>query len=337
MNDLHPHWQSTGDEDPLAKFLPREADTRSTGSSEPEPAGVHIAVKSASRLPAAILGVAIFTIAGVTVSGGWQDVMQALRSGTWHVLTAQIGSFPSKRSSLSSVSNTLSPVEIRISAHDGFQPEIVMVRPGQQIIWVNDQSIPHIITSQTLRDGSGAYLNTPAIFPGATATFTVGPREPDRRHSIASTTDQTLIGTIDVNSRAEKASSSSPKAPLGRLDDVELPSVQRNTDRKTSSSSLSKETSATTSSAMQQAPTSPVSPMEIEANPYANMPATIDMFAPQDTTYQATALSQNVIAPETPQVKKQPDTGPGLWTVCLISIAILLGVTRKYFVRPIAG
>ena len=36
-------------------------------------------------------------------------------------------------------------------------------------------------------------------------------------------------------------------------------------------------------------------------------------------------------APEMPAVHEQPNTGPGLWAVCVMSLAVLWGMTRKYF------
>ncbi len=312
MTDLHPHWHSDDDTSHRSEpGLPAEA---------PDLPGVRISVRPASRLPAAIAGIAVFTIVGITLAGGWQ------------ALTAQIGSGTTgSGTTASSLPGDLAPVEIHISTSNGFQPETVTVKPGQRIIWINDQSIPHILTSQTLRDGSGAYVNTPAVFPGATVTFTVGAREPDGQHTITSTTDQTLIGTVEVSLRATQASSSPRKAPFGNLDGVKLPSGQGKVGTKNSSSKSP--TAATPSptrllpAAAEQIPP-PLAPMDPQSTLYANRPATIDVFAPQDFPYSA-----NVIAPDTPQSKEQPNTGPGLWAVCLMSIAVLWGATRKYFRR----
>lgn len=334
MTDLHPHWHSTGDDEGVIR----------PSAPEPEPVsesgGVHINIQPASRLPAAIAGIAIFTVLGITLAGGWRAVSDTF--------TAQVGG---SGSSTSSSAGALTPVEIHISGSSGFQPESVTVRPGQQIIWINDQSIPHILTSQTLRDGSGAYVNTPAIFPGARITFTVGPRETNRQHIVTSTTDQTLVGTVIVSASGPgKASSSSRKAPFGTTDGVNLPSGQgtaktggSGTPGRTAKSSpaAGKKSSSgaqpTVSGGNSSPPAVPPSPqvpaaMDPAANPYAGgTPTTIDVFTPQDVAY--TPAPDDVIAPETPAAKAQPDTGPGLWAVCLMSLAVLWGATRRYFRR----
>lgn len=334
MTDLHPHWHSTDDgtarpsgpePEPGPAEGPESLGVARDKLRRREPGAVRIAVKPASRLPAAIAGIAVFTVIGITLAGGWQ------------ALTAQIsgGATESGMSELSS-SGDLPPVEIHIRSSDGFQPANVTVKPGQTIVWINDQSIPHILTSQTLRDGSGAYLNSPAIFPGATATFTVGPREQDGQHTITSTTDQTLIGTVEVSARAAQASSSPRKAPLGTLDGVRLPSGQGSIG--TTNSSPSKSSKAALSAKLSSArllpaaaeqTSPPLAPVDPQSILYANAPTVgIDVFAPQDFPYAA-----SVIAPNTPTVREQPNTGPGLWAVCLMSIAVLWGVTRKYFRR----
>lgn len=324
MTDMHPHWQSISDDDQSPQFA--SGGPIKTGTSQPsmERRGSRISVKPASRLPAAIVGISIFAVVSITVAGGWQ------------ALTAQIGGGHGGGASASSESvQNIPPVEIHIGS-TGFQPATVTVRPGQLIIWINDQFIPHIITSQTLRDGSGAYLNTPAVFPGDTATFTVGPREPDRQHDIASTTDQTLIGAVIIkNSGAVNSSSSrSRRAPFGNTDGVNLPSGDGRAGKKTSSTSKASRPSKIASSATRSAISQehPVAPMDADSDKNDGSPATLDVFAPHDAPYPDT-VPQDVIAPETPAAMEQPNTGPGLWAVCFMSIAVMWGSTRKYFRR----
>lgn len=321
MTDMHPHWQSISDDDQSPQFASGGPLKTETCPASIERRGSRISVKPASRLPAAIVGISIFTVVSITVAGGWQ------------ALTAQIGNQGGGATSSSESVQDLPPIEIHIGS-TGFKPATVTVKPGQQIIWINDQFIPHIITSQTLRDGSGAYLNTPAVFPGDTATFTVGSREPDRQHDIVSTTDQMLVGTIIVKSSGAVNSSSSSRsrrAPLGNTDDVNLPSGEGRAGKKMPSASKSSRSSKIASSAIEQEHA--VAPMDADADRNGGSPATLDVFAPNDASYSET-VSQDVIAPETPAIREQPNTGPGLWAVCLMSIAVMLGMTRKHFIRP---
>ncbi|NOS68228.1 MAG: hypothetical protein HOO67_07800 [Candidatus Peribacteraceae bacterium] len=343
-DDLHPHWHSTPDDDgavhPSDGACPAEL-------AESERSGVHISVQPASRLPAAIAGIAIFTLVGVTLAGGWQAVSQAL-------LSAQVGG-PGSSASPAVAPELLAPVLIHIGAGGGFEPASVTVKPGQEIIWINDQSIPHILTSQTLRDGSGAYLNTPAIFPSSQISFIVGPKEIDRTHAVTSTTDQTLAGTVIVSTGGPaKASSSSRKAPLGNTDGVNLPSGQGSVNggggakssasaKKSSSSKQASVSGGNTSGGNVTGgnlsdPAQPAPPLiDPFQDPYANSQSggssTIDVFTPQDITPVNSAPNENVIAPDTPAAREQPNTGPGLWAVVLMTLAVLWGVTRKYFVR----
>ncbi|MBI2636429.1 hypothetical protein HYW84_03860 [Candidatus Peregrinibacteria bacterium] len=323
MTDMHPHWQSTSDDDQSPQFASGGRLKAETCPASQERRGSRISIKPASRLPAAIVGISIFTVVSITVAGGWQ------------ALTAQIGNQGGGASSSSESVQDLHPIEIHIGSA-GFQPTIVTVKPGQQIIWINDQFIPHIITSQTLRDGSGAYLNTPAIFPGDTATFTVGSREPDRQHDIASTTDQTLLGAVIVKAsgavNSSSSSSRSRRAPFGNTDGVNLPSGEGRAGKKTSAASKPSRLSKISSSAAQSAifQEHPVAPMDDDSEKKDGSPATLDVFAPHDAPY-SNIVSQDVSAPETPATMEQPNTGPGLWAVCFMSIAVMWGATRKYF------
>lgn len=324
-------------------------------------------------MPAAVVGIVAFAVLGFSLAGGWQAM-------TAQVTPAPEGGAPAASSAASSVG----VLKIRITTN-GFQPANATGRPGQKITWTNEQSIPHILTSQTLRDNSGAYLNTPAIFPGGNASFIIGETEPDREHTITSTTDELLIGTVTV-SAAVATSSKSSKQPLGSLDGVNLPSGQgsstsrsvgRPTAVKKKSSSSAKSIAALGGSsasaqsgqssaavAMHSAASSqPVSSAQssfasTDSGYGAGAGTPLDAYAPapsQPPVYQPAApvtvpapvpvaqdpypqpLIGSVIednyAPPSPQPLEGPHTGPGLWVVSAMSIALLWYGTKKYFMR----
>ena len=333
MTDLHPHWHSTPDNE----------NVRRKPTDVPKTAGnpVRVSVRSASRMPGATAGIVVFALIGFTIAGGWQALSVTDMSGMWNALTAQIGTTGSSESSAVAVAD-LPAVEIHITGTSGFQPETVTVKPGQKITWINDQSIPHILTSQTLRNGSGAYLNTPAIFPGARESFTVGPNEPYRQHEIASTTDQTLHGTVAVSNSGESASASSKKAAFGGTDGLDLPSGE-GTMKPFSSSSRSSSVRAVQPTPVVVAPppgTQP--PQEIPGSgaapvfppeTFPGAPPTLDVFGGGNPLDAQLHGAENNFPPVTPEPLEQPHTGPGLWVVGAVSVAALWWMTRKYFVR----
>lgn len=309
MTDLHPHWRATGDEN----AVPVRVAAPAAGAT------ARITVRPASRMPAAVISMLLISGIGITAVGGWQALRGQVGSGSGSAIP---------KSSSSSSRRMDKPAQVHI-IETGFSPPDITVRPGQQIVWYNDQTIPHILTSQTLRDGSGAYLNTPAIFPGSLATFTVGTFETDKRHAYGSTTDPTLVGSIVV-SAAGASSRSSAKPFGGGLNDVPLPSGQGSSGRGTiarpsSSTSSRKIASSSRTSAGGTAASSP------------SAGSTLESFAPPPTTAApiTNTPAQN-IAPANPAPPSQAETGPEVWIVVGLSVAALYAGTRRYF-RSVEG
>lgn len=272
-------------------------------------------------MPAAIVGIVLFAVVGFTVAGGWDAI------------NAQVGGGGQSSSSLAgstASAGVSTAVEIHITM-TGFEPASVSVRPGQKITWFNEQDIPHILTSQTLRDGSGSFLNTSAIFPNGKISFTVGAQEQPKQHVITSTTDGTLKGTVIVSltAAAPGSSSSSKKAPLGSLDGVNLPTGQGGAQTGATASSRSSSNAASVAVTGTVPP--PVAPIPTQNPLSGGTVQTFDTFAPPSTIIPS-QTPQN-FAPVTPAPAEQPHTGPGLWVVALMSVTILWRVTRKYFVR----
>ncbi len=327
MTDLHPHWHSTSDDDASGA----SAAAQSRSSTGP----VRVSITPASRLPAAVVGIFAFAVIGFSVAGGWESL------SSFGAFTAQVGG---SSSTAPAASAALPVVEIRITPTGGFQPQAPIVRPGQTVAWINEQSIPHILTSQTLRNASGNYLNTPAIFPGTGVSFTVGPQEPDREHFVMSTTDQALVGSVIVSSsgQAVSTSSASGNAPFGGTAGVNLPSGQGTTSSKSSTTKVSKFRQSSSPSVapviinpppVESPPVTPT-PVPVDSNPFSGPPQTFDMYGLPQNQYQEPLPSQDSYAPLSPEPLEQPHTGPGLWAVCLMSMGVLWGMTRKYFMKP---
>jgi plastocyanin len=152
MMQLHPHWQSTGQED--------------------EPPGhavrIPIAVSSPSRRPAACAGILLFFGIGFF-----------LLRGLWFEEALQTR-----------------PVVIRITAN-GVEPPVVSASAGGEIAWVNDDTVPHVLTSQTMPT-TGGPLVTPLLFPGERYSAVLAPDAEPGRHAYASQTSAAIVGDIIV-------------------------------------------------------------------------------------------------------------------------------------------
>ncbi len=197
MTELHPHWRSTGDQ----SDAPR---TRNSGTH------VKIEGQSVSRAPAAIVGILVVLATGFTLFRGWELI-------DFNVLGQAGGS-----ASVSSSSSSSAGAMIRI-APNGIAPTSIVAAAGSLVTIVNNDSVPHIFTSKTLRDGSGKVLETPAIFAGTSYSFRIYADEVSGEHKISSTTTVNYVVTFMLVP-APKASSSAGAKPLGSLDDVPLPS-----------------------------------------------------------------------------------------------------------------
>ncbi|MDD4318813.1 MAG: hypothetical protein PHW10_00590 [Candidatus Peribacteraceae bacterium] len=171
MTGLHPRWHATGEDLP-----PRSREELLA----PDAAPVRIPVASAavSRLPSAVLGILLVTGIGILYAGG-----NLFRIG-WGALGGPSLDFPMQ-------------MDIRITAA-GLDPAEADVRPGQTVVWHNEQELPHILQSATVQDQSGNYLYSPAIFPGSTYAFMVSPSLEPGRHDYASLTSQDVIGALIV-------------------------------------------------------------------------------------------------------------------------------------------
>ncbi len=166
MTSIHPRWHATDsdshEEQPvrIVHAAPKK-EQRSTPS---------VASKSVSRRPAAMVGIALTAMIGFAMVQGITTLRGALTSSTG--------------------------TEVHLTK-DGAVPPVITVMPGEQLTWINDDEIPHILSSDTLKMENGL-LDSPAIFPGATYTETVAPDAAVKTHDYYSKTSSLVSGQVIV-------------------------------------------------------------------------------------------------------------------------------------------
>ncbi len=165
--------------------------------------------------------------------GGWSAILSQLPSGT-------ASSSSSSSSGPANVTVTVSP--------EGITPATINAKTGDTVTMVNNDTVPHIFESQTLRDGSGNVLLTPSIFAGDSASFTIFKNEVAGQHAVYSQMTPALALSIFLSVPAATEQSDSNFG--GPLNDIPLPGE---TDRGTTGSSASS-VSSVQSSATSSAP-----------------------------------------------------------------------------------
>ena len=179
MSDIHPHWQTNEPDDG------REVSVDSMGPNI-GPQRIAIGGKEVSRRPAAIAGMLLVVGAAFIFYRGVDGLAGSLGSS--------------------------SALLVHIT-ESGLDPEEILVRPGDTITWINDQSIPHILESDTLCDSVGSCLHTATLFTGESDSFTVSEDIPLGTYEYFSTTAESIVGTIVISGAGASESSSSETVP----------------------------------------------------------------------------------------------------------------------------
>jgi len=170
---MHPHWQATDDEQVVAVSV----DSLSgPGNGEARP----MVVRTASRKPAAIVGILVVLGMGYAAIGGTL-------------------SLPGQ------VATTDASVSVHLTAK-GADPASLTITPGTTVEWVNDDTIPHVLSFGKLTV-NGKALETPPIFPGSTSTMLVPESVKAGTYSYNSKTS-TLSGKIVIQEVVADISSS---------------------------------------------------------------------------------------------------------------------------------
>lgn len=170
MSTLHPHWQTT-DED--------ESAVRVTDKNAPAPVTPANGIPRAKRGPAAFIGIALFIGIGIALFRG---------VGT---LSGQLSGSPDDR--------------VILLTDSGPNPPELTVQPGEKIRWDNGSTIPHILESDTLPTADDKPFASTAIFPNASYEYIVPAGSPDGSHTYASRTAASVTGTITIQTTQEPA------------------------------------------------------------------------------------------------------------------------------------
>jgi plastocyanin len=182
MTNLHPHWQTTDDDQPVRV----SAVSRNAPAQKQSPK-----IPRAKRSPAAFIGILVFLGIGFYAFGGMNSLLgQATTS-----------------------------IDVTIM-QDTMNPSSITVQPGQTITWKNSSTIPHILHSDTLRDDRSLAFESTAIFPQGTYSFTIPTNTPSGSYAYISKTSPSINGVIVVSTNASATTqtvSSAPAQPVAPI------------------------------------------------------------------------------------------------------------------------
>jgi hypothetical protein len=331
---IHPAWHDTDSDSPSEKSV------RVPIESE----GVRVAPRNkvASRMPAAVIGIAMVLFGLITVGG--KELL---------LLGQSIPDILPKPANKVTI----------IITDTGFDQAQVTVVPGEEITFKNTSKITQILESKTLMDqsaaleGEEAFLYTPAIYPGNDYVFNIPVTQAPGENIVKSILNDIsvtiVVSTGGITSAAESTSSetrvSSSVASTATLSNQSSSDSSPTLVLATNSSQSSQSSLSSTSSSYggqtimnmvsdSFAQSSTTGKVQLPVNPYTiservdNLTNTTESYSSVTTnTNQAeTTLHSGADLSGTDGVTK---TGFGTWTSVLIgtfvSSAILLYATRR--------
>ncbi len=192
MRDIDPHWQST--EPTVIGGSPKKSAAKRA---------------TASRRPAALVGILFVTALGVAMYTQWSPLQGDIQniSGT-------------------EFSSAGTSIDVIIT-EAGLEPRKITAAPGQTVTWNNTTGLPHIFESKDIKDSSEQSLYSPAIFPGSKQSFTISSKQAPGTYTYASVTSTDITGEIEILGGAMVTSSASSMAILS--DDSLFPVANENT------------------------------------------------------------------------------------------------------------
>lgn len=260
MSQIHPHWQSTDEDERPVRIH----------SAEP-------ATQTVSRRPAAIFGIALSLLIGTAVFTGLRGMY------------AQI---------------TTEKKTVRITA-EGLAPTVITVEPGETILWINEDSIPHLLASETLMESNGEPFAPPAIFPGNEYEFIVPVTAAGGTHSYISQTSSDISGQIVITGASiGPATTTQPTTP---------------TQATPTNIIIPEETIAQPTPVVRDSDAQILNPASIPVNPY-----TVGSNPLPSGNNRAASVTQH--RPAT-----QPNSGSALWVTIFGAILGMTFLTRRYF------
>lgn len=116
--------------------------------------------------------------------------------------------FGGVRELIGQLTNPTPDVTIKLT-QDGPEPASATVKAGQVIRFLNEDQIPHVLSSKTLPTANGVPFASPGIFAGSDYFYTVPASAPDGTYEYISETSPEFSGTIVLSSAPAAASASS--------------------------------------------------------------------------------------------------------------------------------
>ena len=261
---------------------------QSTDGEEPVP--VHASkdtrrAQRVSRTPAAIVGITLMVGAVAYTFGGLNDIIGQL-------------------------TNPTPDVTVRIT-HGGSEPSIATIAPGQTVRWINDDQIPHILSSDTLPTGDGKPFNTVAMFPASDAYYTAPLTAPEGSYDYISQTSPDVGGSIVIATTASSSSASSFSTNTSSVNIVTA--------------------TATSSTSNQPTTTLPTKPTPPSSTSLTTLQANVIAVNPYVVGTKPGSTRKPGVTEHTP--KTQTASGPAVWIVLGCSAAFVFFATRGAFRR----
>lgn len=280
MTTLHPHWQSTDDADDRAVPIRIRSAKKTPRSAMPDHDDASSGVRSpvrAARRPAAFAGIFLFFIAGAAALQGY---------------------------GLFALEGQVNPpgVTVRLSP-SGAVPVTITVEPGSTITWTNDDTIPHVLSSETLPTDDGKMFVTSAIFPGSSTHILVPLNAETGAYPYISKTSDTVSGQIIVKSGVDMEPYVPPVAVVSPA-----------------SSSAPSSSSVAFSNPETVMPAATIT--QVPVNPYTVGSGNAPLPERQ-------AAGNPSISAHTPF--STPETGPAVWIAIVSTLGLLLLLTRGAF------
>lgn len=305
--DLHPSWQN----EPGAEPVP----VRIRPSQEEQPRRVTV-----SRRPAAVAG--ILVVLGVMASVyGTHDLFPGQAVGTTPVTTG---------------------ITVRIT-ETGFEPAKVSVRPGDTVTWINQSTIPHILTSESVETVDGP-LDTSPIFPESSVAVTIAKTAKTGTFTYISQTS-VLTGQLEVNTATPTSVVSSVVvSSASSVNNIPVSVAASSVPAQVAVSSVRSVVRSTPSSrapvsSRTPTPVVPVIPTTaigaIPRNPYAiNKPDYVDPVQPVSSASSKKSSTAHAGAPVKASVtdhkpKTQPGSGPENWIVAFGALVALTALATQ--------
>lgn len=245
----------------------------------------------ASRRPAALTGIALFALIGFSLIQG----------------------FSSLRGQLSN-----SPNLIHIK-QESVDPTTITVQPGDTVTWVNESTIPHILTSDSLPTANNKHFETSPLFQGNSTRLLIPLNASPGTYTYISKTSKNISGQIVISTgpATSPAVTPTPNPNPSPINPSAIPPAMIPAPVTNSPSVPNPNPN--------QNPTSPAIPQNAHTVGNGENP-----LPPRQTGGQAADIVSHMPS-------EQTETGPAIWITITASVGGLLLVTRKYFrYSPIA-